>query len=100
MRVRPLDSARARVYIAPFGLWLTLDAGAFETVEILAESVRVTLAAATPYTTSARLRVEQPARVAGSGAFAPAAAFTVERGAYVVPLGNSPVPVTLTASGR
>lgn len=27
VRVRPLDAARARVYLAPLGLWLRLDAG-------------------------------------------------------------------------
>ena len=34
IRVEPLDAARSRVYIAPLGLWLTLDAGTFERVEI------------------------------------------------------------------
>ena len=31
-RVKPLDSFRRRLYIAPFGLWLTLDAGTFEII--------------------------------------------------------------------
>ena len=30
--VQPLDSFRKRVYIAPLGLWLTLDAGTFERI--------------------------------------------------------------------
>src|SRR4029077_1935469 len=29
VRVAPLDSSRTRVYLAPLGLWLTLDAGCF-----------------------------------------------------------------------
>jgi len=34
IEVAPLDSFRTRVYLASFGLWLTLDAGNFETIEI------------------------------------------------------------------
>jgi len=34
VNVQPLDSFRQRVYIAPLGLWLTLDAGTFEKIAI------------------------------------------------------------------
>ncbi len=97
VRVRPLDAARARVYLAPLGLWLTLDAGAFEQVEISADTVRVILAPATRYTPNARLRVEQPATVAGVGSFKPAETLAVERGAYVIPLRDAPTQVVLHA---
>jgi len=99
VRVWPLDAARARVYVAPLGLWLTLDAGTFETVEVAGPTVRVTLAPATPHTPNARLRIEQPATVPGLGTFAPVPVdhLTVERGAYVIPLGNEPVTVTVRA---
>ncbi len=88
--IEPRDSFRMRVYLGPVGLWLTLDAGRFERVEFdtASRTVRVGLTAATPATPAARLRVEQPAAVAGVGRMAPGGAFTVERGAYVVPLGR------------
>lgn len=43
--VKPLDSFRQRVFFAPAGLWLTLDAGNFDTVEYdtKTKSIRVLL---------------------------------------------------------
>lgn len=95
VRVTPLDAARSRVYLAPPGLWLTLDAGTFEAVELLADGVRVTLSAATATLRNARLRVEQPAAVEGVGRIAPTGPYEMERGAYVVPLGDEPAVVAL-----
>ncbi len=95
VRVTPLDAARSRVYLAPPGLWLTLDAGTFEAVELLADGVRVTLSAATSTLRNARLRVEQPAAVEGVGRIVPTGSYEMERGAYVVPLGDEPVVVAL-----
>lgn len=62
--VTPHDSFRARVYIASLGLWLTLDAGKFESIEVnpLTGVVRVGLAGATEATPQGLLRIEQPAR--------------------------------------
>jgi len=99
--VTPLDAFRSRVYLAPVGLWLTLDAGRFERVEFnpATGAVRVALAAGTPDTPVASLRIEQPAPPsrpgastgdgAGFGPYRPAAAFAVERGAFVIPLGKA-----------
>jgi len=95
VRVRPLDSSRSRFYVAPLGLWLTLDAGTFETVEIDGDSVRVTLAPATLFTPRARLRVEQPAAISGVTTFAPVDRFNFERGSYVVPLAGTTTQVVL-----
>jgi hypothetical protein len=95
--VRPLDGARRRVYVAPLGLWLTLDAGMFETIELLGDSVRATLTAATSYAPAARLRVAQPAVVAGVGRITPNQPFPLERGAYVIPLGDGTTSVLLRA---
>jgi len=96
VRVRPLDSARSRIFLGPEGLWLTLDAGVFEAVEIQGEEVRITLPAANTTTPVARLRIEH--RGDGKGrAWAPSDPWAMERGAYVVPLGNGPVEVVLRA---
>ncbi len=95
IRVTPLDAARSRVYLAPLGLWLTLDAGTFEAVEFAGDGVRVTLSPATAAAPTARLRVEQPAAVDGVGRIAPTGSYEMERGAYVVPLGDGPTVVVL-----
>ena len=55
-------------------------------LEIDGDSVRVTLAPATPHAPRARLRIEQPAAVNGVGTIVPADRYAVERGAYVIPL--------------
>ena len=95
IRVTPLDAARSRVYLAPLGLWLTLDAGTFEAVELSGAVVRVTLSPVTATVRSARMRVEQPAAVEGVGRIVPAGSYQEERGAYVVPLGEGPTVVVL-----
>jgi hypothetical protein len=88
LTITPHDSYRARVYIASLGLWLTLDAGEFDTVEVNPQTgvVRLGLVGATETTPKAMLRIEQPAKVSGVGNYHPAPTFQSERGAYVVPL--------------
>jgi hypothetical protein len=88
VQVTPLDSLRMRVYIAPRGLWLTLDAGRFDAVEVNVKTgaVRVGLASATTETTQARLRIEQPAKIAGVGGYRLREPFKQEREAFVIPL--------------
>jgi hypothetical protein len=97
MTVEPRDSFRRRVYIAPRGLWLTLDAGAFERVELDAatHAVRVALSPADPFTPEALLRVEQPAAIAGVGRYRPAQPFPDDRAAYRIPLGDNPTWIEL-----
>lgn len=87
--VKVLDSFRRRIYIAPFGLYLTLDAGTFDSVAIhpTTKAVRITLSPAAPFTPQERLRIEQPAQIAGVGTYSmTSGTFTAERGAIVVPL--------------
>lgn len=95
--VRPLDSFRQRVYLAPLGLWLMLDSGQFEQVVLdeVTGVVDVRLAPGDVYTAAALLRIEQPARVDGVGKIAPFKNLTMERGAYVVPLETTSVNVQL-----
>lgn len=86
--VTPLDSFRSRIYVTSLGLWLTLDAGTFESIELDTSTgnVRVGLAGTSAITPEARLRVEQPAKVGGASQYRPDSALRSERGAYVVPL--------------
>ncbi|PYS66747.1 MAG: hypothetical protein DMF69_25170 [Acidobacteria bacterium] len=62
----------------------------FETVEVntRTRAVRVGLAAAAEFTPEARLRVEQPAKIADVGTYRPKQSLTEERGAYVVKLSS------------
>ena len=100
VRVQVTDSLRKRVYIAPYGMFLTLDAGAFQQVAIDQKTgtVRVTLAPATAHIPEARLRIERTAEVPGVNVYRPAASLVQERGAYVVPLGAA--ATTLELRGR
>jgi hypothetical protein len=95
--VRTLDSFRRRVFIAPLGLYLTLDRGAFESVTInpATGAVRITLAPAGGFTTSALLLIEQPAAIKGVGTYRTVRTFTAERGGLVVPLTKTGTVVEL-----
>ncbi len=86
--VTPRDSYRARIYISSLGLWLTLDAGAFESVVVNPDTgvVRIGLGGATETTPRALLRIEQPAKIDRVGKYRPASPLQSERGAFVVPL--------------
>ena len=99
VRVTPLDSSRSRVYLAAAGVWLTLDAGTFEGLELdtRTKKVRVVLAPADALTPAARLRIEQPVAVAGVGEFHLRAQFAVERGAHVIPLSKAATSIELVA---
>ena len=88
VKITPLDSYRARVYLATQGLWLTLDGGEFDAVELDSKTgvVRVGLAAATQFTSAAHLRIEQPSKINGVEIYHPTQTFQSERGTYVIPL--------------
>jgi hypothetical protein len=100
INITALDSARMRVYLAPLGLWLTLDAGKFEQVQLepSKQIVRISLAASDSFTPAARLRIEQPAKLPNSVRYNPAQKLRLERDAYVVPLSNKATWVELTSS--
>ena len=99
IKVTPLDSFRTRVYVAPAGLWLTLDSGKFESVELISktDAVRVGLAAADEFTPVARLRAEQPAKLKAES-YRPVKPFKSERGVWVVPLGKETTWIELDVS--
>jgi len=98
VKVTPLDSFRMRMYLASTGLWLTLDAGQFEALELDEKTgaIRVGLAPATQYLQVARLRIEQPGKIEGAKIYQPAKSWKQERSAYVVPLGAATTWVELT----
>ncbi|MBW3552208.1 MAG: hypothetical protein KY466_01790 [Gemmatimonadetes bacterium] len=95
VRVQPRDAARSRVYLAPLGLWITLDAGTFRSVALAGDEVRVTLSSATAHTARALLRVERPGAPAGAAEFAPVGSHATDRGAWVIPLTDAPTEIVL-----
>ncbi len=97
--VTPLDAFRSRVYLAPYGLWLTLDAGKFRAVSFDpgTQTVRLTLDPSDPFTPQALLRIEQPATISGIGQFRPQGHQALVRGAYAIPLHATPTVITLKA---
>ena len=95
--IKPTTAARSKVYIAPLGLWLTLEAGKFESVTLNPKNgvVTVILEPATVNTPQARLRIEQPAKVSGVGVYTMPSGFIAERGASVVSLGSGSTKIDL-----
>jgi hypothetical protein len=102
VRVTPLDSFRSRLYLAPFGLWLTLDAGTVTSAELNPSTgaVSIGLAAENEFTSTAVLRIEQPLRVVKKNivSYHPVQPFKSERGAFLVPLGADTTWIELSAS--
>lgn len=85
--VKPLDSFRQRVYLAPLGLWLTLDAGRFSRVEFDTKTHAVALyLVGDPGVTAARLVVSQPAKVRGVGTYSVSGPYAIDAGATTIPL--------------
>ncbi|SBV31666.1 conserved exported protein of unknown function [uncultured Sphingopyxis sp.] len=93
--ITPKDSARARLFIAPAGQWITLEAGkiARATYTPVTGRIELTLDPASQHTPHARLFVEattasaRPMTVAGAKA---------ERGGFTIPLAAEPVTIALT----
>lgn len=97
VQVTITDSFRQRIYIAPLGLHLTLDAGTFDmvTVNPATGAVSVQLSPATAHVKTARLRVEQTGKTVAQRSWTPSTTFTQERGAFVVPLSAKVTTVDL-----
>ncbi|MXP27052.1 hypothetical protein GRI39_13545 [Altererythrobacter indicus] len=93
--ITPKDGARTRLFIAPAGLWVTLDAGKIAAAHYTPATgeVTITLDPATSTTPKARVHVEQT--VAGSAAYRLKGG-TLERDAYTVNLSANPTEITLT----
>ncbi|MBZ6381391.1 DUF5695 domain-containing protein [Sphingomonas sanguinis] len=96
VRVVPRDGARARVFVAPVGLWLTLEAGKIAGVDYdpATGKVRLALDPATAATPAARLFVETT--TPGGHIYTPDRG-TLERGGYTVPLSAATTDITLSA---
>jgi hypothetical protein len=94
-----LDSFRNRVFIAPLGLWLTLDAGHFSSVDYDTKRKTVSLhfAPQSEGVTVARLRIERTAEVSGAPRFFAPDSWKTDAGAYVLPLQTTETVAVLQA---
>ncbi|RKF18921.1 hypothetical protein D6851_14065 [Altericroceibacterium spongiae] len=94
--VTPKDGARSRLFIAPAGLWVTLEAGKIASARYTPSTgtVTLTLDPATPHTPEARLHIEQ---TLADGAPYTLSGGQLERDAYTVSLSSQPTDITLTA---
>ena len=94
-----LDSFRNRVFIAPLGLWLTLDAGHFSSVDYDSKNktLKLHLAPQSDGVTVARLRVEQTANPPGALHYQAPASWKTDAGAYVLPLQTTETVAALQA---
>ncbi len=97
LAITPTDSFRQRVYLAPIGLYLTLDAGKFSAVQYYPSTGRivVTLEPGTTHVKQARLRVEQTGKTVQRRTWRPATTLTQERGAFVITLSGRPTTIEL-----
>lgn len=93
LTVEPRDGARARVFVAPVGAWITLEAGKIARVRYAPASGRITLTLdpATAVTPAARLVI---GATTGTAPYRPRGA-TAERGGYRIALGGQPTDVVL-----
>lgn len=100
VKIEPRDAFRMRVYLAPLGLWLTLDAGEFKAVELDLQTneVQLELVAGTKFAKQARLHIEQPAKLANVGTYRPAEKFSFERGGFTIPLKSKTTRIKLVTN--
>ncbi|RZJ81147.1 MAG: hypothetical protein EOO47_05265 [Flavobacterium sp.] len=95
IEVQITTASKGKVFIAPVGLLLSLDAGKFEKVTYnkTTKAVEVTLQAKDKYTPNAYLTIEQPK--SNSKQYKPSSALAQEKGAYLIPLQTTTTKVVL-----
>ncbi|WP_294138317.1 DUF5695 domain-containing protein [Sphingomonas sp.] len=93
--IHPGDGARSRLFVAPAGLWVTLDAGKIASARYMPATGRITLTLdpATPATPAARLLLETT--TATGRRYAPTTG-TPDRGGYTIALRGAPIDLELT----
>lgn len=91
VRTKLTTAARSSVYLAPIGLWISLDAGKIESVNynITSGEVTLELEKANDYTPDAFIRISQPAKLAGVGTYKLNGSSLTERGASRIKLSSS-----------
>lgn len=90
-------ATRSKLHIAPAGLWLTLNAGQFQTASYKTGTREVVLSfePSDNYTPYAYLEVEQPAKVDGIDKYLIGSSCKLERDHYIIPLNRNELEVSL-----
>ena len=98
--IEPRDSARSRVFVAPAGLWITLDAGKIAALryERASGAVTLTLEPGDAHTASAVLNLTTTTR--SGRTYAPRSPAPRAGGAWVLPLDGAPRTVVLVPVAR
>ena len=93
--IEPKDGARSRLFIAPAGAWIVLDAGKIASARFTPSTGRIslTLDPASATTPEARVSVETTTK---SGRPYVIADTRIVRGAYAIKLSAQPTQVDLT----
>jgi hypothetical protein len=96
IHVEVTEAARSRIFIAPAGLWLTLDAGTFKSVSFYPATGRfsVILNGADQFTPYAYLKIQQPVDKPGKH-YSPVDKFPMERQDYKIRLGDGPINIDI-----
>lgn len=97
--VTPRDGVRQRAFIAPSGLWLTLDAGKIQSLvwNVKSHTGRLILGPSSSETPRAYLRINQSAIGDLPGNVRPLIPYKQELGAYTIPLSAGVTIVPLSA---
>lgn len=84
INVKLTTAAKSSVYIAPAGLWISLDAGTIDEVDYntVNGEIRLKLAKANEYSPNALLRLSQPAKLNGAGVYLVKSKGIEKRGGY------------------
>jgi hypothetical protein len=84
-------AAKSSVYLAPLGLWITLDAGKIESLRFNSSTgeVRLRIEKANQFTPKAIIRLSQPAKLPGIGTFQIKNEGGKERGATLISLSSN-----------
>jgi len=88
INVKLTTAAKSSVYIAPAGLWITLDAGTIDELNYNSVNgeIHLSLSKADEHTNNAVIRISQPAKVDGVGKYLVKDKGIGKRGAYEVKL--------------
>lgn len=103
VQVQVKDSIRRRVFIAPLGALLSLDAGAFSVVAFnpSTHQVDVTITAVPDGANSAaaapngRLIIQQKTSISGFNGLRPSTSLSTDAGAFIIPISSNQGHVTL-----
>jgi hypothetical protein len=94
-------AARSRFYLAPAGLWLTLDAGRFSSVSYHTTTgdVRMTIEKGEAWSPEAYLRISNPSREGNAVTYNTGALKTDGRGAFVIQVSKKAAVISLKRKG-